>query len=88
MDVASKLLNSYIFMESSDSSVKMTLDLPTQRWARIVGIAIAVLTLAIPTFAIAYYSSDYTPDYSSLNPKNSILPTLNLPTSSQSRFSV
>ncbi|MBE9118438.1 hypothetical protein IQ249_21330 [Lusitaniella coriacea LEGE 07157] len=42
-------------MESSESSANSA-EPPSHRWARIVGTAIALLTLTVPTFAIAYYS--------------------------------
>lgn len=58
-------------MESSEPSIQTTSEPPTQRWAGILGMAIAILTLVIPTLAIVYYSSP--------NPRDSILRTT-LPT--------
>ncbi|MGK7924100.1 MAG: hypothetical protein AB4290_02405 [Spirulina sp.] len=53
-------------MEPGDPS-KTASEPPTQGWAGILGIAIAVLTLVIPTLVIAYYSSP--------SPKNPVLRT-------------
>jgi|GEM_PF-1264091 len=43
-------------MESSGSSANSS-DPPSHRWAKIIGTAIAILTLTVPTAIIAYYSS-------------------------------
>ncbi|HAA27623.1 MAG TPA: hypothetical protein DCE56_08060 [Cyanobacteria bacterium UBA8553] len=43
-------------MESSGPSAKSS-DPHTHRWAEIMGTAIALLTLTLPLFVIAYYSS-------------------------------
>lgn len=43
-------------MESSGSPANAS-EPPNHRWARIIGTAIAILTLTVPTLAIAYYSS-------------------------------
>ncbi|MDY7016588.1 MAG: hypothetical protein SVX43_23935 [Cyanobacteriota bacterium] len=43
-------------MESSGSPANAS-DPPNHRWARIIGTAIALLTLTVPTLAIARYSS-------------------------------
>ncbi|MDY6781505.1 MAG: hypothetical protein SW833_02955 [Cyanobacteriota bacterium] len=48
-------------MESSGSPVPAP-DPPNCGWARIIGTAIAILTLAVPTLAIARYSSSGSPD--------------------------
>ncbi|WP_267383588.1 hypothetical protein [Cyanobacterium sp. uoEpiScrs1] len=42
-------------MEYSTSSGKVV-ESPTHRWAYIIGTTIALLTLTLPMFAIAYYS--------------------------------
>lgn len=58
-------------MESSDPSIKTTSESPTpptQRWAGILGMAIAILTIVIPTLAIVYYSSP--------NSRDSVLKTI------------
>ncbi|MEA5471664.1 hypothetical protein [Spirulina sp. 06S082] len=44
-------------MESSNTPVETASEPPPQGWAGVLGMAIAILTLVIPTFAIAYYSS-------------------------------
>ncbi|NEO27220.1 MAG: hypothetical protein F6K03_10070 [Kamptonema sp. SIO4C4] len=43
-------------MESSGLSTNAS-EPPSHRWSRIIGTTIALLTLIIPTLAIAYYSS-------------------------------
>jgi hypothetical protein len=43
-------------MESSGSSAK-AVEAPGHRWAQILGTAIAVITLTLPTLIIAYYST-------------------------------
>ncbi len=44
-------------MESSSPSGKVT-EPPAHRWTHFMGIAIAILTLIVPVFVIAYYSSN------------------------------
>ncbi|MDJ0599206.1 MAG: hypothetical protein QNJ37_10250 [Crocosphaera sp.] len=44
-------------MESSSPSGKVS-EPPAHRWTHVMGIAIAVLTLILPIFVIAYYSSN------------------------------
>ena len=44
-------------MESSSPSGNAT-EPPQHRWAKIMGTAIALLTLTLPPFVIAYYSSN------------------------------
>jgi len=44
-------------MESSATSSNAS-EPPPHRWARIMGTAIAILTLALPLWVIAYYSSE------------------------------
>jgi hypothetical protein len=46
---------SAIFMEYSTPSGKVV-EPPAHRWAYIIGTTIALLTLTLPMFAIAYYS--------------------------------
>ncbi|MEC4805415.1 MAG: hypothetical protein SAJ12_14605 [Jaaginema sp. PMC 1079.18] len=43
-------------MESSGSPANAS-EPPNHRWARAIGTAIAIVTLTVPTLAIAYYSS-------------------------------
>jgi hypothetical protein len=59
-------------MESSNTPVETASEPPPQGWSGILGMAIAILTLVIPTFAIAYYSSP--------SPQDALLlPTRELP---------
>ncbi len=44
-------------MESSSSPSANSSELPANRWAEILGTMIAILTLALPVFAIANFSS-------------------------------
>ncbi|MEA5512009.1 hypothetical protein VB715_19740 [Crocosphaera sp. UHCC 0190] len=44
-------------MESSSPSGKVS-EPPTHRWSHFMGTAIAILTLTLPLFVIAYYSSN------------------------------
>lgn len=46
-------------MESSGTSTKTANPVP-DRWSKIIGFAIAFLTLTLPVFIIAYYSSSST----------------------------
>jgi len=48
-------------MESSGPSAKYS-DPQPHRWAEILGTAIALLTLTLPLFVIAYYSSSSSVD--------------------------
>ncbi|MDJ0510085.1 MAG: hypothetical protein QNJ64_12655 [Crocosphaera sp.] len=44
-------------MESSSPSGKVS-EPPAHRWTNLMGIAIAMITLILPMFVIAYYSSN------------------------------